>query len=71
MQRKNNSYGNYLELSEYGGKGRRSYVIISEGYEGKGWEECWMQLQRLKVHFEKQKERVSIVGTSERKKMVG
>jgi hypothetical protein len=40
MQRRKNSYGNYLELLEYGGKGWRSFVIILEGDEGKGWEDC-------------------------------
>jgi hypothetical protein len=28
MQRRNNSHGNFLELFEYGGKGRKSFVII-------------------------------------------
>jgi hypothetical protein len=36
VQRRNNSYGNFLELFEYGGKGRRSFVIIPEGIEEKG-----------------------------------
>jgi hypothetical protein len=43
VQRRKNSFGNFLELSEYGGKGRRSYVIIPEGYEGKGWVEGRLQ----------------------------
>jgi hypothetical protein len=68
VQRRKNSFGNFLELSEYGGKGRRSYVIIPEGYEGKGWEEGRLQLQRLKLHHEKQKQEVSLVETLEGKK---
>jgi hypothetical protein len=68
MQRRKNSYGNYLELSEYGGKGRRSYVVIPEGYEGKGWKDGRLQLQRLKLHHEKQKEKVSLVEEPEGKK---
>jgi hypothetical protein len=59
MQRKKNSHGNFLELSEYGGKGRRSFVIIPEGHEGKGWKDCRAQLQRLKMHYEKDREGVS------------
>jgi hypothetical protein len=39
VQRRNNLHGNFLELSEYGGKGR-SFVIILEGIEGKRWEDC-------------------------------
>jgi hypothetical protein len=34
---RNNSYGNFLELSEYGGRGQISFVIILEGNDGKGW----------------------------------
>jgi hypothetical protein len=40
MQRRNNSYGNFLELFEYGGRGQRSFVIIPEGNNGKGWVDC-------------------------------
>jgi hypothetical protein len=68
MQRRKHLYGNYLELSEYGGKGRRSYVVIPEGYEGKGWKDGRLQLQRLKLHHEKQREKVSLVEESEGKK---
>jgi hypothetical protein len=62
MQRRNNSHGNFLELSEYGGKGRRSFVIIPEGIEGKGWEDCRVQLQRLKMHHEKQRKMILPAG---------
>jgi hypothetical protein len=65
MQRKKNSHGNFLELSEYGGKGRRSFVIIPEGHEGKGWKDCRAQLQRLKMHYEKDREGVSTGVVSE------
>jgi hypothetical protein len=58
MQRRTNSHGNFLELSEYGGKGRRSFVIIPEGIEGKGWEDCRVQLQRLKIHQEKNRQKI-------------
>jgi hypothetical protein len=68
VQRRKNSYGKYLELSEYGGKGQRSYVIIPEGYDGKGWEDGRQQLQKLKVHHEKQKEVASLGEASEGKK---
>jgi hypothetical protein len=46
-------------------------VIISEGHQGKGWEDCRIQLQRLKAHFEKQKEQASSGGASEGTKTVG
>jgi hypothetical protein len=36
LLRRNNRFGNFLELSKYGEKGRRSFVIIPEGEEGKG-----------------------------------
>jgi hypothetical protein len=68
MQRKKNSHGNFLELSEYGGKGRRSFVIIPEGHEGKGWKDCRSQLQRLKMHYEKDREGVSTGVVSEGRK---
>ena len=31
---RSNKFGNFLELSEYGEKGRRSFVIIPKGEEG-------------------------------------
>jgi hypothetical protein len=68
MQRRNNSHGNFLELSEYGGKGRRSFVIIPEGIEGKGWEDCRAQLKRLKMHHEKQRQLSVAAGASVGKK---
>jgi hypothetical protein len=34
----------FLELSEYGSKGWRSFVIIPEGNDGKGWVDCRVQL---------------------------
>jgi hypothetical protein len=46
-------------------------VIIPEGYERKGWEEGRLQLQRLKLHHEKQKREVSLVGNLEGKKVGG
>lgn len=55
VQKINNFYGNFLELSKYGGKGRRSFVIIPEGNDGKGWVDCRIQLCRLKTYFDKQR----------------
>ena len=46
-------------------------MIIPEGHEGKGWEDCQIQLKRLKAHFEKQKEQASRGGASEGTKIVG
>lgn len=41
---KEKKHDRYIELSEYGGGGRRSFVVISEGSDGKGWMDCWVQL---------------------------
>jgi hypothetical protein len=54
LQRRSNNYGNFVELSEYGGGVRRSFVIVLEGDDGMGWKECRMQLLWLKQHYEKQ-----------------
>jgi hypothetical protein len=34
--RRTNKYGQHIELSKYGGGGRRSFVVILEGSNGKG-----------------------------------
>jgi hypothetical protein len=43
-------------------------VIILEGHEGKGWKDCRSQLQRLKMHYEKDREGVSTGAVSEGRK---
>jgi hypothetical protein len=55
LLRRNNKFGNFLELSEYGENGRRSFVIIPEGEEAKGWIDCREQLSKLKQFHDKQK----------------
>ena len=55
LLQRNNKFGNFLELSEYGEKGRRSFVIFPEGEEGKGWMDCRVQLSKLKQFHDKQK----------------
>jgi hypothetical protein len=55
LLRRTNKFGNFLELSEYGENGRRSFVIIPEGEEGKGWIDCREQLSKLKQYHDKQK----------------
>jgi hypothetical protein len=52
--RRNNKHGQFIELSEYGGGGRRSYVVIPEGSNGKGWLDVWVQLQKLTTYHAKQ-----------------
>jgi hypothetical protein len=52
---RNNKFGNFLELSEYREKGRRSFVIFPEEEEGKGWMDCRVQLSKLKQFHNKQK----------------
>jgi hypothetical protein len=55
LLRRTNRYGNFLEISEYGEKGRRSFIIIPEGEDGKGWTDWREQLSKLKFFHEKQK----------------
>ena len=55
LLRRNNRFGNFLELSEYGEKGRRSFIIIPEGEDGKGWTNCHVQLSKLEFFHDKQK----------------
>lgn len=50
-QRKSNGYGRYLELSEYGRGGRRSFIVFPEGNEGRGWAECATQLRKVQNFF--------------------
>lgn len=39
-RRRSNGHGRYLKLSEYGGGGRKSSIVIPEGNKGRGWAEC-------------------------------
>jgi hypothetical protein len=55
LLRRNNRFGNFLKLSEYGEKGRKSFVIIPKGEDGKGWTDCREQLSKLKHCHDKQK----------------
>lgn len=50
-QRQANSHGRFLELSEYGGEGRRSFIIISEG-DGSGWGNCVSPMRNVVKYFE-------------------
>jgi hypothetical protein len=54
LQQHRNQYGRFMELLKYGGGGRSSFVIITDGGDGKGWKECYAQLQGLRLHHEKQ-----------------
>jgi hypothetical protein len=47
LQKRKNKYGKFMELTEYGRGGRRSFVVIPEGREGQGWKHCIVQLVRL------------------------
>jgi hypothetical protein len=53
LQQQVNSHGRFLELSECGGGGRCSFVIVLEGREGRGWANCLSQLRRLEKYYEK------------------
>lgn len=48
-----NSDGRFLEVSEYGAGGRRSFIIIPEGREWNGWLGCGDQLRKVSNYFEK------------------
>lgn len=52
LQKRRNNYGTFMELIEYGGGGRRRYVIIPEGRDSIGWGCCVSQLRRLVKHVE-------------------
>ncbi|GLT60936.1 hypothetical protein SLA2020_336750, partial [Shorea laevis] len=54
LHRRGNKYGRFLELSEYGDGGRRSFVILPEGRKGSGWAKCLSQLRRVAKSFEKE-----------------
>jgi hypothetical protein len=54
VQRRGNKHGRFIELSEHGRGGRRSFVVIPEGSDGKGWLDCWVLMQRLKGYNDKQ-----------------
>jgi hypothetical protein len=60
--RRKNKHGQFIELSEYGGGGWRSYVVISEGSDGKGWMDVWVQLQKLTTYHAKQQTGGTVVG---------
>jgi hypothetical protein len=45
-----------------GEKGRRSFVIIPEGEEGKGWNDCRVQFSKLKQHHDKEKQGGTLQG---------
>lgn len=33
-----------------------NFLIIPEGSDGKGWLDCWVQMQRLKGYYDKQRQ---------------
>jgi hypothetical protein len=54
LHRRGNQHGRFLELSEYGDGGRRSFVILPEGRKGSGWAKCLSQLRRVEKSYEKE-----------------
>jgi hypothetical protein len=48
-----NSHGRFLEVLEYGAGGWRSFIIISEGQERRGWRSCIVQMRKVVHYFEK------------------
>ncbi|GLT53005.1 hypothetical protein SLA2020_263050 [Shorea laevis] len=51
-QRRANGHRRFLELSEYGVGWWRSFMVISEGGEGRGWVGCAAQLRKVVNFFE-------------------
>jgi hypothetical protein len=52
LQKRMNKYGRFMEITEYGRGGRRSFVVIPEGREGQGWRQCILQMGRLVKYLE-------------------
>jgi hypothetical protein len=52
LQKRMNKYGRFMEITEYGRGGRRSFVVIPEGREGQGWRHCILQMGRLVKYLE-------------------
>ncbi|KAE8076624.1 hypothetical protein FH972_015261 [Carpinus fangiana] len=71
MLRRNNRLGNFLKLSKYGEKGRRSFVIIPKGEDKKGWTDCREQFSKLKHFHDKQKLGRSLLESHPGKASVG
>jgi hypothetical protein len=53
LQKRMNKYGKFMEITEYGRGGRRSFLVIPEGREGQGWKHYIVQLGRLVMYMEK------------------
>jgi hypothetical protein len=53
LQRRGNSHGIFLELSEYGNGDRWTFLILLKGREGIRWTNCLAQLRKLEKFFEK------------------
>jgi hypothetical protein len=51
-QRGSNHHNQFLTWVEYDDGGLRSFIIIPEGREGKGWKSCALELQKVLAFFE-------------------
>lgn len=49
-----NSHGRFLEISEYGARGRQSFPIILEDRERTGWVSCCIQMRKVANYLEKE-----------------
>ena len=52
LQKRMNKYGKFVEITEYGRGGRRSFVVIPEGREGQGWKHCIVYLGCLVTYMD-------------------
>jgi hypothetical protein len=54
IQKRKNGNGRFMEISEYGRGGKRSQVVIPEGWDSSGWNKCIHQLRLLAKHVKEQ-----------------
>lgn len=52
LQKRQNDFEMFVEITNYGGGKRRSYVIIREGRDGSRWNRVISQLRRLVKHVD-------------------
>jgi hypothetical protein len=54
IQKRQNGNGRFMEISEFGRGGKRSQLVIPEGWDKCGWNQCINQLRLLAKHIEVQ-----------------
>jgi hypothetical protein len=54
IQKHKNGNGRFMEISEFGRGGKHSQVVIPEGWDSSGWNQCIHQLRLLAKHIKEQ-----------------